>query len=96
MSHGQKTVTGPRHFIVDVDETVRVLLEQEDTNRDSKISITDHGPKVLAIGTVPSNGIKTFEIRVRRKSAFRASSHSYVSSGNIHAHRLAPRASSCS
>jgi alpha,alpha-trehalase len=64
MSHDEKSVTGPRRFLIDVEETIRVVLEQEDTDGDFQISITDAGPKMMALGTATSNGFKTFDIRV--------------------------------
>lgn len=64
MSHDEKSVTGPRRFLIDVEETIRVVLEQEDTDGDFQISVTDAGPKLMALGTATSNGFKTFDIRV--------------------------------
>lgn len=64
MSHDEKSVTGPRRFLIDVEETIRVVLEQEDTDGDFQISVTDAGPKTMALGTATSNGFKTFDIRV--------------------------------
>lgn len=64
MSHDEKSVTGPRRFLIDVEETIRVILEQEDTDGDFQISVTDAGPKTMALGTATSNGFKTFDIRV--------------------------------
>ncbi|KIK33242.1 glycoside hydrolase family 37 protein [Suillus luteus UH-Slu-Lm8-n1] len=63
MSHDEKSVTGPRRFLIDVEETIRVVLEQEDTDGDFQISITDAGPKMMALGTATSNGFKTFDVR---------------------------------
>ena len=65
MSHNEKSVTGPRRFLIDVEETIRVVLEQEDADGDFQVSITDAGPKMMALGTTTSNGFKTFDIRVR-------------------------------
>ncbi|CAO1618219.1 unnamed protein product [Sympodiomycopsis kandeliae] len=53
----------PRRFIVDVQETMRLVLEQEDTDGNFQISVTDSGPKVLSLGTATSNGYKGVEIR---------------------------------
>jgi alpha,alpha-trehalase len=64
MSHDEKSVTSPRRFLIDVEETIRVVLEQEDTDGDFQISITDAGPKMMALGTATSNGFKTFDVRV--------------------------------
>ncbi|KAF9041963.1 glycoside hydrolase family 37 protein [Hymenopellis radicata] len=64
MSHDEKSVSGgPRRFLIDVEETIRVVLEQEDTDGDFQISVTDAGPKMMALGTATSNGFKTFDIR---------------------------------
>ncbi|THU84192.1 glycoside hydrolase family 37 protein [Dendrothele bispora CBS 962.96] len=63
LSHDEKSVTGPRRFLIDVEETIRVVLEQEDTDGDLQISVTDAGPKMMALGTATSNGFKTFDIR---------------------------------
>ncbi|KIY43976.1 alpha,alpha-trehalase-neutral trehalase [Fistulina hepatica ATCC 64428] len=63
MSHDEKTVTAPRRFLIDVEETIRVVLEQEDTDGDFQISVTDAGPKLMPLGTATSNGWKTFDIR---------------------------------
>ena len=65
MSHDEKSRSAPRRFLIDVEETIRVVLEQEDTDGDFQISITDAGPKILSLGTATSNGFKTFDIRVR-------------------------------
>ena len=65
MSHDEKSVTAPRRFLIDVEETIRVVLEQEDTDGDFQISVTDAGPKLMALGTATSNGFKSFDIRVR-------------------------------
>jgi len=51
--------------LIDVEETIRVVLEQEDTDGDFQISVTDAGPKLMSLGTATSNGFKTFDIRVR-------------------------------
>jgi alpha,alpha-trehalase len=65
MSHDEKSVTTPRRFLIDVEETIRVVLEQEDTDGDFQISVTDAGPKLMALGTATSNGFKSFDVRVR-------------------------------
>lgn len=69
MSHDEKP-TAPRRFLIDVEETIRVVLEQEDTDGDFQISITDAGPKILSLGTATSNGFKSFDIRVRYSHHF--------------------------
>ncbi|KAI0319518.1 alpha,alpha-trehalase-neutral trehalase [Amylostereum chailletii] len=62
MSHDEKS-SAPRRFLIDVEETIRLILEQEDTDGDFQISITDAGPKILSLGTATSNGYKSFDIR---------------------------------
>lgn len=52
----------PRKFLVDVEETMRLVLEQEDTDNKAQIHITDSGPKVFALGTVGSNGYRTVDV----------------------------------
>ncbi|PWN25540.1 putative neutral trehalase [Jaminaea rosea] len=53
----------PRRFIVDVEETMKLVLEQEDTDGNFQISVTDSGPKVLSLGTATSNGYRGVEVR---------------------------------
>ncbi|CAG8623878.1 15261_t:CDS:1, partial [Racocetra persica] len=53
----------PRKFIIDVEETKRLLLEQEDTDGDCQITIHDSGPKTITLGTADSDGHRKFEIR---------------------------------
>lgn len=87
MSHDEKSVTGPRRFLIDVEETIRVVLEQEDTDGDFQISITDAGPKMMALGTATSNGFKTFDIRVSCKLTISYHSNDifHFHLGNLHA-----------
>ncbi|CAG8625990.1 14122_t:CDS:2 [Dentiscutata erythropus] len=61
-SHDPK-MNKPRKFIIDVEETKRLLLEQEDTDGDCQITIHDSGPKTLSVGTADSDGYQKFEIR---------------------------------
>jgi len=63
----EKSKTAPRRFLIDVEETMRLVLEQEDTDGDFQISITDSGPKVMTLGTATSNGHKSFDVRVRHR-----------------------------
>ena len=70
MSHDEKSITTPRRFLIDVEETIRVVLEQEDTDGDFQISVTDAGPKLIPLGTATSNGFKTFDIRVSTLTDF--------------------------
>ncbi|GAA6034834.1 hypothetical protein JCM8097_009323 [Rhodosporidiobolus ruineniae] len=52
-----------RKFLVDVDETMKLVLEQEDTDANFQIHAADKGPKVFSLGTAGSNGYNTFDIR---------------------------------
>ncbi|RSH94103.1 alpha,alpha-trehalase nth1 [Saitozyma podzolica] len=63
LSHDEVTPSAPRRFLVDVEETMRIVLEQEDTDKNFQISIYDSGPKLLSLGTASSNQYKTFDIR---------------------------------
>src|SRR5436190_7822428 len=56
-------MTKPRKFLIDVEETKRLILDQEDTNNDNQITIHDVGPKSLSVGTADSGGHRKFEIR---------------------------------
>ncbi|CAG8515163.1 8772_t:CDS:2 [Ambispora leptoticha] len=61
-SHDEKTNV-PRKFLIDVLETRRLILEQEDTDGDFQITINDSGPKSLKLGTADSGGHSKYEIR---------------------------------
>ncbi|KAI7867253.1 trehalase-domain-containing protein [Spinellus fusiger] len=50
-------------FLIDVEETQRKILQQEDTDGDFQITINDLGPKTLALGTADSGGYKKYDIR---------------------------------
>ncbi|OAD69446.1 glycoside hydrolase family 37 protein [Phycomyces blakesleeanus NRRL 1555(-)] len=50
-------------FLIDVKETQRILVEQEDTDGDFQITVNDLGPKSFAVGTADSGGYRTIEIR---------------------------------
>lgn len=61
-SHDETTLI-PRKFLLHVDATLETLSKQEDTDGNMQITIEDSGPKVISIGTAPSNGYKRFDIR---------------------------------
>ncbi|UOH81456.1 hypothetical protein LQV05_004127 [Cryptococcus neoformans] len=63
LSHDESTPSAPRRYLIDVEETMRLVLEQEDTDNNFQISIYDSGPKLLSLGTASSNAHKTFDIR---------------------------------
>lgn len=56
-------VSKPRKFLIDVEDTQRQLVDQEDTNGDFQITVDDVGPKVIKVGTADSNGFLKFDIR---------------------------------
>ncbi|ORY88799.1 glycoside hydrolase family 37 protein [Leucosporidium creatinivorum] len=62
MSHDEASQK-PRRFLVDVEETMKLVLEQEDTDGNFQIAATDKGPKVFSLGTASSNGYNSFDIR---------------------------------
>ncbi|KAF7594604.1 alpha,alpha-trehalase nth1 [Aspergillus hancockii] len=57
------TQSESRVFLIPVHETLRALLEQEDTDHDWKITVADLGPKVLSLGSVGSGGFRRYEVR---------------------------------
>ncbi|KAJ3359899.1 alpha,alpha-trehalase nth1 [Allomyces javanicus] len=52
-----------RYFFIDVAETERRILEQEDTNGDFQITILDGGPKTLKLGSAESHGFNKYDLR---------------------------------
>ncbi|KAG0170044.1 alpha,alpha-trehalase nth1 [Apophysomyces sp. BC1034] len=60
-SHDDKSKA--QKFLIDVKETQRALVEQEDTDGDFQITVNDLGPKSFAVGTAASGGFKKMEIR---------------------------------
>ncbi|KAM0754949.1 trehalase-domain-containing protein [Meredithblackwellia eburnea MCA 4105] len=62
MSHDEKPIKS-RKFLIDVEETMKLVLAQEDTDANFQIAATDKGPKVLSLGTASSNGYNSFDIR---------------------------------
>ncbi|KAI9739712.1 MAG: alpha,alpha-trehalase nth1 [Cirrosporium novae-zelandiae] len=62
-SSHDEIVLQPRKFLIPVASTLESLLANEDTDRNMQITIDDHGPKVLSVGTAASNGFNRFDIR---------------------------------
>ncbi|KAI8080243.1 trehalase-domain-containing protein [Gilbertella persicaria] len=60
-SHDDKSKA--RKFLLDVKETQRILVEQEDTDGDFQITVNDLGPKSLSVGSADSGGYLKIEIR---------------------------------
>ncbi|KAG1472487.1 hypothetical protein G6F56_001509 [Rhizopus delemar] len=52
-----------RKFLLDVKETQRILVQQEDTDGDFQITVNDLGPKTFAVGSADSGGYRKIEIR---------------------------------
>ncbi|RUO96688.1 LOW QUALITY PROTEIN: trehalase-domain-containing protein [Jimgerdemannia flammicorona] len=52
-----------RRFLIDVEETQRIILAQEDTDGDFQITINDLGPKTLTLPTADSGGYLKYDIR---------------------------------
>ncbi|KAI9280008.1 trehalase-domain-containing protein [Sporodiniella umbellata] len=52
-----------RRFLIDVEETQRKLLEQEDIDGDFQITINDLGPKTMSLGTADSGGYRKIDVR---------------------------------
>lgn len=50
-------------FLLDVQETKRILIAQEDTDGDFQITVNDLGPKTFSVGTADSGGYRTIDIR---------------------------------
>jgi hypothetical protein len=94
MSHDEKSIATPRRFLIDVEETIRVVLEQEDTDGDFQISVTDAGPKLIPLGTATSNGFKTFDIRVCSKCIWVDTVPNTIIAGQLHAVQPPSRAGS--
>lgn len=57
------TASEPRRFLIPVESTLKSLLSREDTDQNIQITIDDHGPKVLSLGTVQSHGHKHVDVR---------------------------------
>ncbi|KAI9487468.1 MAG: trehalase-domain-containing protein [Benjaminiella poitrasii] len=60
-SHDDKNKA--QRFLIDVKETQRILVEQEDTDGDFQITVNDLGPKSFSVGTADSGGYRKIEIR---------------------------------
>ncbi|BEJ11838.1 hypothetical protein CspHIS471_0202980 [Cutaneotrichosporon sp. HIS471] len=62
LSHDEQG-SAPRRFLVDVEETMRLVLAQEDTDDNCQISIYDSGPKLISLGTASSNAYRSWDVR---------------------------------
>ena len=52
-----------RQLIADVEATMQMILDQEDTDGDRHISIADSGPKSIMLGTAESGGYRGIDVR---------------------------------
>lgn len=52
-----------RKFLINVEDTRKLILEREDTDNDFQITVNDLGPKTLALGTADSGGFRKIGIR---------------------------------
>ncbi|KAJ1503763.1 alpha,alpha-trehalase nth1 [Coelomomyces lativittatus] len=52
-----------RCFLIDVDETEKLILQQEDTDGDFQITVKDVGPKTMKLGSAASHGFHKYDIR---------------------------------
>lgn len=50
--HPDEHASQPRKFLIPVDETLKTLLEREDTDQNYQITIEDSGPKVRTLSNV--------------------------------------------
>ncbi|KAK3678894.1 alpha,alpha-trehalase nth1 [Recurvomyces mirabilis] len=71
-SHGPRKVAkgrtysagnAPRRYLIDVEDTLKTLLAREDTDHNIQITIDDHGPKSIPLGTAASGGYRNFDVR---------------------------------
>ncbi|KAF2475321.1 neutral trehalase [Lindgomyces ingoldianus] len=62
ISHDEVSLQ-PRKFLIQVEPTLKTLLAREDTDDNCQITIDDHGPKVLSVGTLASRGHNKFDVR---------------------------------
>ena len=53
----------PRRYLINVDDTLKTLLAREDTDHNIQITIDDHGPKTIPLGTASSGGYRRFDVR---------------------------------
>ncbi|KAH9835953.1 Neutral trehalase [Teratosphaeria destructans] len=53
----------PRRYLINVDDTLKTLLAREDTDHNIQITIEDHGPKTIQLGTAASGGYRRFDVR---------------------------------
>ncbi|RMZ76757.1 hypothetical protein DV737_g4666, partial [Chaetothyriales sp. CBS 132003] len=52
-----------QELLIDVERTLKDLIEQEDVDGDQQITIDDHGPKHIALGTFGSAGYRSTDVR---------------------------------
>lgn len=52
----------PKAYITNVQATLEMLIQQEDTNKDGQITIEDQGPKIFGLRSSSSDGFRTFYV----------------------------------
>jgi alpha,alpha-trehalase len=52
-----------QELLVDVQKTLKDLHDREDVDGDQQITIDDHGPKHIALGTLASAGYRSVDVR---------------------------------
>ncbi|KAI9099685.1 trehalase-domain-containing protein [Phlyctochytrium arcticum] len=62
-SHDEKVVAKARKFLIDVKETQRMILAQEETDGDFQITVQDTGPETFQLDTANASGYRKYEIR---------------------------------
>jgi len=62
-SHDERALGHGRRFLVQVDATLKSLLEQEDDHKAMQITVEDRGPKVIPLRTAASAGYNKFDVR---------------------------------
>ncbi|RMZ84356.1 hypothetical protein DV738_g743, partial [Chaetothyriales sp. CBS 135597] len=52
-----------QELLIDVERTLKDLIEQEDVDGDQQITVDDHGPKHISLGTFASAGYRSTDVR---------------------------------
>lgn len=61
--HSHDAAGKARRFLINVPSTLRLILDQEDTDHNCQITVQDLGPKNIAIPTLDSDGYNQYEVR---------------------------------
>ncbi|RMD42379.1 hypothetical protein DV735_g2732, partial [Chaetothyriales sp. CBS 134920] len=52
-----------QELLIDVERTLKDLIEHEDVDGDQQITVDDHGPKHISLGTFASAGYRSTDVR---------------------------------